>query len=47
MHQDLKRLARKARTVPPEQLAQGAYCHLIETGAQPPAALSLSGPADE
>src|SRR6266511_3217113 len=31
MRQDLQRLARRARTVPPEQLAQAAYCHLIET----------------
>jgi DNA-binding transcriptional MerR regulator len=30
MRQDLERLARTARTVPPEQLAQADYCHLIE-----------------
>jgi MerR, DNA binding len=35
MRQDLERLARTARTVPPEQLEQAAYCHLIETSAQP------------
>ena len=47
MRQDLQRLARTARTVPPEQLAQAAYCHLIETSAQPPAAPSLIAPADK
>jgi MerR family copper efflux transcriptional regulator len=37
MRQDLERLARTARTVPPERLRQAAYCHLIETGVQPAA----------
>jgi len=35
MRQDLQRLARRARTVPPERLQQAAYCHLIETSTQP------------
>jgi MerR family copper efflux transcriptional regulator len=40
MRQDLERLARTARTVPPEQLGQAAYCHLIETST--PAAETLT-----
>jgi MerR family transcriptional regulator, copper efflux regulator len=37
MRQDLERLARTARTVPPERLRHTVYCHLIETGVQPAA----------
>ena len=47
MRQDLEHLARKARTVPPEQLVQAAYCHLIEISARPPAASSPTRPAAE
>ena len=38
MRHDLQRLARTARTAPAEQLEEAAYCHLIETSAQPPRA---------
>lgn len=47
MRQDLERLARTARTVPPEQLEQAAYCHLIETSAQPSRARTPTRPVGE
>jgi acyl-CoA synthetase (AMP-forming)/AMP-acid ligase II len=39
--------ARMVRTVPPEQLEQGAHCHLIEAGAQPSRASALTQPVGE